>query len=75
MISWGETVTIISITMYVVTSSNHESIHWLHFTVVMLRMGCLTSRVTKVLTESLLGKVERPIIGVVRGLGRRSLLS
>ena len=32
-------------------------------------MGCLTSRVTKVHTESLLGKVERPIIDVVSGRG------
>ena len=28
-----------------------EGIHWLHFIVVMLRVGCQTSSVTKVLTE------------------------
>ena len=40
----------------------------------MLCMGCLTFGVTKVLTESLVGKVEWLTMGEVRGRGRRPFL-
>ena len=49
---WGGAVQLFQL---LVITIYHEGIHWLHFTVVILRVGCWTTSVAKILTESFLG--------------------